>query len=335
VTVERVLLVVFALGTWMTPDAPPARDAALLPRREPHLPWRSVDAKHWQITSDAAEDPAVTDAAEGTRGACPAGMVEVRGQAKVEAPGALPIEELQNATCTSWIQREFPERCASFDAERWAAAASALPTAPMHFCIDRFEYPNVRGQYPVIMVSWHEASRLCAAQSKRLCGETEWTFACEGEDALPYPYGTRRDATACVIDRTWLPYHEAAFRDRAGDAAMRELDALWQGVASGTSPRCKSPFGVYDMTGNVDEWTRSAHAEGQPSILKGGYWGPVRGRCRAATRVHDADYVFYQEGFRCCADAPPETSGDADAEADAEAGANAEAASTGTAGDGP
>jgi formylglycine-generating enzyme required for sulfatase activity len=62
-------------------------------------------------------------------------------------------------------------------------------------------------------------------------------------------------------------------------------------------------FGVYDLIGNVDEWTRSA-VRGRPSILKGGYWGPVRTRCRPTTRAHGESHAFYQQGFRCCADAP-------------------------------
>ena len=57
------------------------------------------------------------------------------------------------------------------------------------------------------------------------------------------------------------------------------------------------------MTGNVDEWTRSARSTGFSSILKGGYWGPVRARCRPATRAHNEDFIAYQQGFRCCGDA--------------------------------
>jgi formylglycine-generating enzyme required for sulfatase activity len=85
---------------------------------------------------------------------------------------------------------------------------------------------------------------------------------------------------------------------------ISEVDRLWQGEPSGASPRCKSPFGVYDMTGNVDEWTRSTRPTGYRSILKGGYWGPVRTRCRPSTRAHGEDYSYYQQGFRCCGDLP-------------------------------
>lgn len=56
------------------------------------------------------------------------------------------------------------------------------------------------------------------------------------------------------------------------------------------------------MTGNVDEWTTSVRRGERPSILKGGYWGPVRARCRPSTRAHGEDFAYYQQGFRCCSD---------------------------------
>lgn len=268
-------------------------------------PWRLVRQKHWQIIADSVESADTTDAVEGTRGDCPAGMVEVKGNMKLDPTPSSPmalrsIEEMQKTTCTKWINRDYPERCASFDRDKWLAMSSELATTPMHFCMDRFEYPNQKGAYPVIFVNFYEASDLCAEQGKRLCDEAEWTFACEGEEATPYPYGYVRDPDACIVDQKWRPYHEAALQPRDGPAAMAEMDRLWQGMASGTQPRCKSPFGVYDMTGNIDEWTHSVREGERPSILKGGYWGPVRTRCRPATRSHDENHAFYQQGFRCC-----------------------------------
>lgn len=259
--------------------------------------WREVGKNHWQIVS-TGEAPEVTDAAEGTRGACSPGMVEVKGLMRVTAMGDI----LQKTTCTKWINRAFPERCATFDPTKWAKIRDALPTKPMHFCMDRFEYPNRKGEYPILYVNFPEAEEVCRGQSKRLCTEDEWTFACEGEDARPYPYGFERDKDACVTDKAWRPYDPSAYGKK--DTLVRELDKLWQGVPSGSQPRCRSPFGVYDMTGNIDEWTRSS-IRGRPSILKGGYWGPVRTRCRPATRAHGEAHVFYQQGLRCCGDAPP------------------------------
>lgn len=174
--------------------------------------WRLIDGRHWQIVSPSAiEDVAVTDASEGTRGHCTEGMVEVQGQMMAEGSGYFDVvEALQKKACVDWINRTFPERCARFDAERWKALAADIPRRPMHFCIDRFEYPNRRGAYPWIMVDWNEARGICARDGKRPCSEAEWTFACEGSEALPYPYGYERDADACVIDHAWRPYDAEA-----------------------------------------------------------------------------------------------------------------------------
>jgi formylglycine-generating enzyme required for sulfatase activity len=276
------------------------------PSTELHYPWQQIDGKHWQIVAPGPiEDPEVTDSAEGTRGQCPAGMVEVQGLMMVDGEGYYDdVEAYQKSTCVSWLNQTFPERCARFDEERWRVRSAFIPRRPMHFCIDRFEYPDRRGAYPWIMVDWYAARDLCEHEGKRLCTEWEWTFACEGSEASPYPYGYERDADACVIDRPWREYDAGALSSKASDKVRAELDRLWQGEASGTRPRCKSPFGAYDMTGNVDEWTSSVVAHERPSILKGGYWAPVRDGCRPSTRVHGEDFAFYQQGFRCCSDVP-------------------------------
>jgi formylglycine-generating enzyme len=268
--------------------------------------WRVLRDKHWQIVSSPSESQEVTDASENTRGACWPGMVEVKGRMKLDpSPTAHydghSIDDLQKTTCTKWISRDFPERCAVFDRTKWLDVSKELPTKPMHYCMDRFEYPNQKGSYPWILVNFHEAAELCADEGKRLCDEAEWTFACEGEEAMPYPYGYTRDPSVCIVDQMWRPFQEAAMRPRDGVTARAEMDRLWQGVPSGSQPRCKSPFGVFDMTGNVDEWTRTVRDGERPSILKGGYWGPVRTRCRPSTRSHDENHMFYQQGFRCCA----------------------------------
>lgn len=291
---------------------PRASDATLLTnalhsRDEPlRHNWRLVDGKYWQIVSESQEEVAETDRREQNRGVCGPGMIEVQGAMRVDPPGLglfdmRSIEEQQKLACTKWINREYPERCASFDKQRWSEVAATYATRPLHFCIDRFEYPNQQGAYPVIFVNYDEAEETCEAEGKRLCNEDEWTFACEGEEALPYPYGFVRDAEACVIDKKWRAFNTAAMHPRDGDAARGEMDRLWQGVPSGSQPKCKSPFGVYDMTGNIDEWTTSTRP-GRVSILKGGYWGPVRTRCRPSTRSHDENHTFYQQGFRCCSD---------------------------------
>lgn len=275
----------------------------------PRFVWRSVRGRHWQIISTDLEEPSDTDAREGTRGDCPVGMVEVKGN-MLQDPEENPYSEgrvdfMQQKTCTEWIQREYPERCAKFDRAAWLAMAATLKRKPMRYCIDRFEYPNLAGQYPMIYISWYEAKDLCEDQGKRLCNEDEWTFACEGEEGRPYPYGDgyTRDPSMCVADQVWIPYNEHSMTPRDSEQSGNEMDRLWKGKASGAQKQCRSPFGVYDMTGNIDEWTTSVREGERPSILKGGYWGPVRTRCRPTTRSHDQNHAFYQQGVRCCADA--------------------------------
>ena len=172
------------------------------------------------------------------------------------------------------------------------------------YCMDVFEYPNVEGVVPAVMVDWNDARRACAVEGKRLCTTEEWEFACEGPEMWPYPYGIDRDSTACNIDRVYTLPEMEAFSDPWKISA--EVDRLDKRVPSGSRPRCISPFGVRDMTGNVDEWVDNpkGKVEDKPyrSTLKGGYWGSIRARCRPQTSSHNEWFSFYQVGFRCCKD---------------------------------
>ena len=103
--------------------------------------WHLVDGRHWQIEANPLETAAQTDGREKTRGACPEGMVDVEGAMKMAGPES--IDDLQEATCTQWIDRRYPERCATYDRAAWLRVEQALRAEPMRFCIDRFEYPNL------------------------------------------------------------------------------------------------------------------------------------------------------------------------------------------------
>lgn len=172
----------------------------------------------------------------------------------------------------------------------------------MDFCIDRYEWPNREGALPTVVVSWRDAAAMCRAAGKRLCSEDEWTLACEGPAMFPYPWGYRRDANACNIDQHSVTYDRDAVTSSDHARAVAAAARVSRAVPSGSNARCASPYGVRDMVGNVDEWTVSRTGEPFRSVLKGGYWGRVRTRCRPATRRHDEGFRFYQIGFRCCAD---------------------------------
>lgn len=172
------------------------------------------------------------------------------------------------------------------------------------FCVDVLEYPNLEGTVPVTMVSFEDAKRACALEGKRLCTVEEWEFACEGTQMWPYPHGFLRDASVCNIDRSVGAADASLLRDpRRASEFMSAVDAR---VPSGSMPKCVSPFGVRDMTGNVDEWVENTAAalEGHPQeAVKGGSFFPGRSLCRPTAVSPGVPPQSLGAGFRCCADA--------------------------------
>jgi len=227
---------------------------------------------------------------EAVGGECPSGMVEVEGDYCAH------VEE----TCLRWLDPEEKMRCAEFA----PGTRCEGKTTHRKYCIDAYEYPNQPGAKPVVMKTWYEARDACSAEGKRLCGDSEWTLACEGQERMPYPYGYARNADACNIDKPHPDVDQKALENP--QTRQAEVDRLWQGEPSGAREACVSAYGVHDMTGNVDEWVVNEQAKPYKSGLKGGYWGPVRDRCRPMTTAHNEDFAFYQIGFRCCSD--PQTS---------------------------
>jgi formylglycine-generating enzyme required for sulfatase activity len=297
-----------------------------------------TQSHYWQIQVPADQIESVErtdkDFRRATDASCPAGMVGVSGRMKRDDPKRGTVEDLQrqDGVCLKWLDPAdaYPRRCAVFNPQAWQAIATTLPTKDIpFFCIDRFEYPNQKGAMPAIDVTWVEAMALCHKEGKRLCSEDEWTFACEGEDAQPYSYGYVRSDESCNIDKAHIDVRENDLSPRDSDKARAELNRLWKGEPIGSRRGCVSQFGVFDMTGNVDEWTVTSSRpfkdtryvpemkNGQPvlgpdgkpkmkkieivpSIFKGGYWSVVRTQCRPSTRAHGEWHSFYQEGFRCC-----------------------------------
>lgn len=273
--------------------------------------WTNFSGRSWQKQVESlGEAPERTDAREGTHGSCAIpGMVHVKGMMRT-GPAGLPakrwgdhVEALQNQACDKWISKKFPARCQTFNEAKWKKVVAQLPTQPMEYCIDRYEYPNVHGQNPWVMMTFDDSEKLCQAQGKRVCTDEEWVFACEGEEALPYAYGYERSSESCNADTGWAQFDADKLHVRDSVEAGRELDKLWRGEPSGARKGCRSPFGVYDMTGNIDEWTRTRISDSKyRGAQKGGYWGPVRARCRPATTAHSEGHYFYQQGTRCCSD---------------------------------
>ena len=210
---------------------------------------------------------------------CPSDMVEVVGSYCPDV----------RQSCLRWLDGPGPYehfRCAAYGKPQCVSAERT----PMRFCIDRLEATSAGEALPMVHQSWTSAGNVCAAQGKRLCMESEWQFACEGEEMRPYPYGFERDASACNIDRSNLGRPNAGLRDLRTPA--------------GSHPRCASPFGVLDMSGNVEEWATPDRPTDprDRSTMKGAWWLPGRNTCRAATTGHGETYEGSQVGVRCCSD---------------------------------
>jgi formylglycine-generating enzyme required for sulfatase activity len=93
--------------------------------------------------------------------------------------------------------------------------------------------------WPVVNVSWQQAQQYAAWKGGRLPSEAEWEKACRGEKAAIYPWGDEPPTP----ERTNYGYNKGA----------------WTVV--GSYPDGASPYGLYDMAGNVWEWTNSLYRD--------------------------------------------------------------------------
>jgi Sulfatase-modifying factor enzyme 1 len=216
------------------------------------------------------------------------------------------------------------------DASGDAEAASPCPAdmvAVGTFCIDRYEAPNRAGAQPLVMYTFDEADAWCTARGKRLCFDDEWTLACQGPTASAYPYGNTYEPGECNDDKTWIAYDQskldlwpwnlpasqidslpallAAVRAEGPNTSIAadEVERLYQGTPSGAKPGCGGAYGVFDLVGNAEEWTRRRDG-GTTSFhgsLKGRYWAESR-TCQSAVTTHGDGFRFYEIGFRCCKD---------------------------------
>jgi formylglycine-generating enzyme len=230
-------------------------------------------------------DPTPAKAAK-TDNSCPTGMVLVEGESCPDA----------EQTCLEWMDPP-TSRYANFRCKRYAKP-SVCKVAKVHkrYCIDATERVEPGTNLPRHFMSWTSSKALCESDGARLCRESEWVFACEGEEMRPYPYGWERDSTACNVDI-------ASGIGRVGGLVDHRAEV-------GSHEKCASPFGVQDMAGNVEEWAQ-ADGPGQGSkmgwkeVLKGSWWIPSRHACRQFQVGHNDVYNGGETGTRCCKDAPP------------------------------
>lgn len=160
-------------------------------------------------------------------------------------------------------------------------------------------YPPAWARRAVSAVNWDDANAYAIWAGKRLPTEQEWEFAARGTDGRLYPWGNQ-------------------WKTKAGNAhntSHGHVDAV------GVHPAGSSPFGAYDMVGNVWEWTSSdltaypggtlpEESQGELKVIRGGSWQEAQDRATTTFRkgLPPQDGEYANVGFRCVRDlttAPP------------------------------
>jgi formylglycine-generating enzyme len=164
---------------------------------------------------------------------------------------------------------------------------------------------SVQGVVPQAYVSQRQAESACRAVGKRLCSDGQWIRACRGPDDHTYGYGNRRVPGRCNENHRWHPVMQM-FRatgealwghEQLNDPQLNQLPGTV--ALTGAHSGCANAYGVYDMVGNLHEWT-SDHA----GTFRGGYYMDTSANgngCNYVTRAHSTSYHDYSIGFRCCA----------------------------------
>jgi sulfatase-modifying factor enzyme 1 len=229
---------------------------------------------------------------------CPSDMVEIT------ANFCPKVDEL----CLYWVDIDGKrtnintDRCGEF---RKPVHCLVKPI-PMHFCIDTYEYPNIKWERPKDWLLFTDASKFAAAEGKRLCTHREWTTAASGNDYWPYPFGDgfhRRDINGkvfCNMDNHIKGIDIMKVADPNGPGAIALRNKL---IPSGSMQECKSETGVFDLAGNIDEWVINESGRPYNSSLVGGHLLGVRNRSRPSTDAHNGKtFKWYETGSRNCRD---------------------------------
>ncbi len=178
----------------------------------------------------------------------------------------------------------------------YAFTASTGHPVPVYWLPAR-KPPKGLERHPIFMVTWDDAAAYAKWAGKRLPTAEEWEVAARGIDKREFPWGDdfllKDDKYACNC----LEYWQVNKNENPG---TRPVESFEHGV---------SAFGVYNMGGNVWEWTATAApatgAKPPPEfrILKGGsFMTPAKAIRCANVYAEDPRLSHPDVGFRCVRD---------------------------------
>ncbi len=150
--------------------------------------------------------------------------------------------------------------------------------------------------HPVTMVTWFGARGYAEFYGYRLPTESEWEKAARGVDNRPYPWGSG------IGPENANYYHSRDPFERPGEIGDTTPVGFYNGRTYGgfRTADARSPFGLYDMAGNVSEWTADVYEGTHLRYLCGGSKASYGFDLRIWTRENATpEYASPNVGFRC------------------------------------